>query len=290
MLKDMRQEIIEYVRSHSVLLKTNKEALDIYDGNLKPYIDNILKTSLSSNYYNAIKDRILPINILQRYVNKVSTTYSKPPKRECENPAHKEFLDFYSDAFSINNSAMICDVYSNLFKGFAWEPYVDKDGLPALRELPFDRFLVMSNSKTSPEDETIFIKIMGNKGDSDDTVLLHVYTDLEFDAFYMGGESADEYMIENQGINLYGVIPFVYGKRQKHKLIPTLDSDMLSITKAISVQLSDMAGALMFSCFPILYGIDINAENVVLTPNAFWSMKSDKDSDKTPVIGVLQPT
>jgi len=290
MLKDMRQEIIEYVRSHSVFLKTNKEALDIYDGNLRPYIDNILKTSLSSNYYNAIKDRILPINILQRYVNKVSTTYSKPPKRECENPAHKEFLDFYSDAFSINNSAMICDVYSNLFKGFAWEPYVDKDGLPALRELPFDRFLVMSNSKTSPEDETIFIKIMGNKGDSDDTVLLHVYTDLEFDAFYMGGESADEYMVENQGVNLYGVIPFVYGKRQKHKLIPTLDSDMLSITKAISVQLSDMAGALMFSCFPILYGIDINAENVVLTPNAFWSMKSDKDSDKTPVIGVLQPT
>lgn len=290
MLSDKRREIIEYIKCNAEFLRTNSESLDIYDGNLRPYIDAILRSSLSSNYYNAIRDRILPINILQRYVNKVSTTYSKPPKRECENPAHKDFLEFYEDALCINNSAMICDVYSNLHKGFAWEPHINKDGRPALRELPFDRFLVMSDSKESPEEETIFIKIMGKKGKDDDSTLLHVYTDTEFDAFYLNGVEASEYLVENQGVNLYGTIPFVYGKRQKHKLIPTLDSDMIAISKAISVQLSDMAGALMFSCFPILYGIDLNAENMTLTPNAFWSLKSDKDSDKTPTVGVLQPT
>jgi hypothetical protein len=289
MLKDKRPLIIDYVKQHATFLNKNKESLDIYDGNLRPYVDDILRSSLSSNYYHAIKDRILPINILQRYVNKVSTTYSKPPQRECEDESLKPYLEYYESEFNINGSAQICDIYSNLFKGFAWEPYINKDGCPRLRELPFDRFLVMSESKSSPEDETMFIKIMGQKGKSEDDILLHVYTDDEFDAFYLNGAEASEYLSENQGVNLIGVIPFVYGKRQKHKLIPTLDTDMLAMAKAIPVMISDAAGAQMFQCFTILYGIDINAENMVIAPNNFWSLKSDKDSDKTPVIGSIKP-
>ena len=289
MLKDKRREIIDYVKSHSYFLECNREALDIYDGNLRPYVDNILRSSLSSNYYNAIRDRILPINILQRYVNKVATTYSKPPQRECEDEALKPFLEYYEDEFDINGSAQIADIYSILFKGFAWEPYINKDGCPSLRELPFDRFLVMSESKSTPEEETVFIKIMGKKGKEDDTILLHVYTNEEFDAFYLNGAEAPEYLVDNQGVNLIGVIPFVYGKRQKHKLIPTLDSDMLAMAKAIPVMISDAAGAQMFQCFTIMYGIDINAENMTISPNNFWSLKSDKDSDKNPVIGSIKP-
>jgi hypothetical protein len=289
MLKEKRREIIDYITAHANFIHTNHEALDIYNGNLRPYIDDIMKSSLSANYYSAIKDRIIPINILQRYVNKVSTTYSKPPARFSENPTQQEFVDYYSEAFSIDNSGMIADTYSNLFKGFAWEPYVSKDGKPKLRELSFDRFLVMSDSKQSPEEETIFIKFMGKRGSSNDTMLLFVYTDAEFDAFYMNGNEASEYLVDNGGVNLYGVIPFVYGKRQKNKLIPTLDSDMLSVTKAISVMLSDAAGAQMFSCFSILWGIDVNVENMSMSPNAFWSLKSDKDSEKTPQIGSVKP-
>ena len=290
MLADKRDKIIAYVKEHRQFLETNKEALDIFDGNLKPYIDRILQQSLSENYYNAVRDRVLPINILQRFVNKVSTTYSKPPRREVEDENLKDYLSFYEAAFEINNSGNIADCYSNLFKGFAWEPFIDKNGNPALREIPFDRFLVMSESESNPEEETIFIKIMGKKGKEDDTTLLHVYTDTEFDAFYLNGMTASEYLAENQGQNLYGVIPFVYGKRQKHKLIPTLDTDMLSISKAIAVMLSDMAGAQTFQCFSILYGVDINAENMVMSPNAFWSLKSDRESDKVPQVGVLTPT
>lgn len=290
MLKDKRDKIIKYVRQHAEFLRTNKEVLDIYDGNLRPYIDKIMQESLSSQYYNAIRDRILPVNILQRYVNKVSTTYSKPPRREVEDESLKDYLSFYEDCLKINNSAMIADTYSNLFKGFAWEPFIDKNGKPALREIPFDRFLVMSESESNPEEETIFIKIMGKKGQTEDSVLLHVYTDEEFDAFYMNGATAFEYLAENNGVNLIGVIPFVYGKRQKHKLIPTLDTDMLAICKSIPVQLSDLAGCNMFQAFTVLYGVDINAENITLSPNAFWSLKSDRDSEKTPQVGTLTPT
>lgn len=290
MLKNKRAEIIEYVKSHRDFLATNTQALDIYEGNLKPYVDNILKGSLSPTYYNSIKDRILPINVLQRYIDKVSTTYSKPPVRKSANPRSQEFVDFYSATLNINNSASIADAYSNLFKGYAWEPYIDKFGKPALRELPFNQFLVMSDSMESPEEETIFIKFMGKKGKEEDSMLLFVYTDSEFDAFYMSGDEASEFLIENQGINVIGTIPLIYGKRQKNRLIPVIDSDMLAIAKAIPCQLTDASGAQMYQAFSIIYGIDISAENLKMSPNALWSIKSDRESDKNPQLGVLTPT
>lgn len=287
MLREKRKELAQYIKDHAEFLNTNFQASDIYEGNLLPYVDSILKKSLSETYYKAIRERILPINILQKYINKVSTTYSKPPKRESEK--YSEFVDYYVKKMSLNQSGMIADQYSNLFKGFAWEPYIDKNGNPAIRELSFDKFIVYSDSPINPEEETVFLKLMGKKGDSVDSMLVFAYTDEEFDAFYLSGEGADEYLVENQGLNPIGTIPFVYGKRQKNRLLPTLDTDMLAVTKAIPVMLTDAEGAQMFQCFSILYGIDINAENMSMSPNAFWSLKSDPSSDKQPQVGSIKP-
>ena len=51
--------------------------------------------------------------------------------------------------------------------------------------------------------------------------------------------------------------------------------------------LSDAAGAQMFQCFSILYGINVNVENITMSPNAFWSFKSDEE--KTPSVGSVKP-
>lgn len=289
MLKDMRNEIIEYVKAHRSFLERNAEALDIYQGNLKYYVDSILRSSLSDTYYKAIKDRVLPINILQRYIDKVSTTYSKGPKRSSSNDSMNEFIEYYTREFDLNQSGMIADQYSNLFKGFAWKPYIDKNGNPAIKEISYDRFLVMSKSSSSPDEETIFIEFMGKQGKEEDSYLFHVYTDTEFDAFYLNGSEASSYLQGNNGVNLYGTIPYVYGKRQKNRLIPVPDSDILAIAKSIPVMLTDAAGAQMFQCFSIIYGIDIDAENLSMSPNALWSFKSDQNSNKQPEIGTIKP-
>jgi len=289
MLKDKRKQIIEYVKSKRAFLSRNAEALDIYDGNLLPHVDAILKKTLSPQYYEPAKERILPINILQRYIDKVSTAYDKSPSRrsQSDNQRVNDFVEFYKEQFDMSVSGQICDQYSNLFKGFAWEPYIDLNGKPQLRELAFDKFLVMSDSMTSPEEETIFIKFMGYRSSDEDSLLLFVYTDLEFDAFYMNGQEASEYLMDNQGLNPIGVIPFVYGKRQKGKLLPTQDTDMLAISKAIPVQISDLGMAMMYQCFSIMYGIDVNSENLVMGPNVFWSLKSD--NEKNPEVGTIKP-
>lgn len=290
MLKQRRKEIIDYIKNQTQFLKTNTEALDIYEGNLRPYVDQILRSSLSANYYNSIKDRVLPINILQRYIDKVANTYSKEPKRTSVDAREQEFVDFYASALNIDQSGCIADAYANLFKGFAWEPYIDKNGKPAIREIPFNSFIVMSDSLVNPEEETIFVKFMGKMGNEDDSMLLFVYTDQEFDAFYMNGQEASQYLVDNQGINIIGTIPFIYGKRQKNRLLPVLDTDMLAITKSIPCMMSDASGAQMYQAFSIIYGIDISAENLKMSPNALWSIKSDRESDKNPQLGVLTPS
>lgn len=287
MLSDKRKEIIKYVKKHHPFIKRNVEALDIYEGNLLPYVDQIMQRTLSENYYNTIKDRIVPINIIQRYIDKVSTAYETSPIRTSESTIAQEFVDFYSKKLDMSVSGQIADQYSNLSKGFAWEPYINNKGEPAIRELSFDKFLVMSDSQTSPEEETIFIKFMGYKSTDENSLLLFVYTDAEFDAFYLNGEEASQYLVDNQGLNPVGVIPFVYGKRQKNKLIPTQDSDMLSIGKTLSVMLSDAAGAQFYQCFSLMYGIDVNNEGLVISPNVFWNLKSDMD--KKPEVGVIKP-
>lgn len=289
MLKQRRKEIIEYIKANADFINTNNEALNIYEGNLLPYIDKILRDSLSANYYHSIKDRILPINILQRFIDKVSNTYSKEPTRTSMDARNQEFVDFYAEALNIDQSGYIADAYSNLFKGFAWEPYIDKNGKPAIRELAFNSFIVMSDSMVNPEEETIFVKFMGKRNESEESMLLHVYTDTEFDSFYLDGSEASEYLVENQGVNVIGVIPFVYGKRQKNRLLPVLDSDMLRISKAIPVMLSDGAGAQMYQSFTQIYGIDLSFENAKIGPNVIWSLKSDRESDKTPQIGTIKP-
>lgn len=292
MLKDRRKEIIEYVKSQKEFLTKNKKALNIYEGNLLPYIDAILQKSLSPNYYNSIRDRIIPINILQRFIDKVSCTYSDGPVRTSasKNVKFQEFVDFYTKALCINQSAQIADAYSNLFKGYAWEPYIDKSGKPAMRELAFDSFLVMSDSMENPEEETVFIKLMGQYNENEDSLLLHVYTDDEFDSFFMNGQSNMGDLILNDGINSIGTIPFVYGKRQKNRLLPIVDSDMVKMAETIPVILSDAAGAQMYQCFSVLFTIDCNMDNLKLSPNSIWDIKSDQQSQKNPQVGVINPT
>lgn len=285
-----REMIIRKVKAHIEFLRVNAEKLDIYEGNLLPYIDQIMKMSLSPQYYLAIKDRILPINILQRYVDKVSVTYAKPPTRKAENEQSQKFVDYYSKALDINTSGLVADQFAAMFKGFAWEPYINDEGEPKLRELAFDRFIVISDSKVNPEEGNIFVKILGDPNDVNGECLLFAYTNEEFDAFYMNMNTAYEYLQDNDGLNQYEVIPFVYGKRQKNKLIPTQDTDILAFTKSIPVMLSDAAGAQMFQCFTILYGIDLSFENLKMSPNAFWNLKSDGANDKEPKVGTLNPS
>lgn len=295
-LADRIDELNDYIERNADYLALNNTLFNIKEGDLADLIKEDLRQSLSENYFSKIENRIVPINILRRVLDKLSKVYSHDPIRKVvvPNTSDEELLNWYEEKLDINLNGNMADEFSNLFKGFTWEPYLKDDGEPGLRTLPFDRFLVKSDSLTEPTKPDVFIKMMGNKflqrGDRLKEVSIRfAYDKDEFVAFTSDGELFPEAMLENDGINPFGVLPQMYSNRSPFSILPMQDTDILPLTKIIPVILTDLSGHVLFSVFSIIWGIDVSSENLTMSPNAFWSMKSDKDSDKQPQVGTLKP-
>ena len=292
-LKDKIPQFLKHINDHKLYLAHNAVMLDIYEGNLRPYVEASLKASLSEEYFTRIQERLVLINVLRRITQKVSKAYITKPQRTASVARSQADLDVYITALDLDARMQRADEYTSLFKGYALEPFANK-GRAYMRTLPFDRFLPFSDDPVDPTCMTAFIKFMPKRvveknGDSRIVDIYHVFTDEEFLSFDSDGDTVAEDMALNQGVNPYGTIPFVYGNRGNDRLIPTQDTDTLSLTKMVPVLLTDLSGAIMFQCFSVVYGIDVNAENLKMSPNAFWSLKSDKTSDKTPSVGTVKP-
>jgi hypothetical protein len=271
---------LKHIEDNKTFLANNAEKLEIYEGKLLPLVDNVMRTTVSANYYDKIKERLVPINVLTRIVDKLSKVYVSEPMRK--DAVYQDFIEKVEDEASLSMEMALADAYSHLFKGYALEPFLDR-GRVRIRVLPYDRFLPMANDPKCPTKMTDFIKIM-------DEDLFFAYTDTEFFAFNNKGQELPEYYEQNGGVNPLGRIPVVYGNRSRQDIIPVEDTDIVQMTKMIPVLLSDLAGAIMFQCFTVIYGIDVKAENLTMSPNAFWSLKSDSKNDSAkPSLGTIKP-
>jgi hypothetical protein len=285
------KELIDYVKKHQDFLEHNKKALNIFEGSLMVYVSKLMEKSLSGNYFNTIKDRIIPINVLTRIIEKLSKVYAYPVKRISE--SDQEFVDFMTKEIDLDMTMLEAEEYSHLHKGYALEPYLD-GASPRVRVLPYDRFLPFGTDPKDPTKMTGMIKFMGKVTHQGAEVdLFHWWTDLEFIAFTEKGIYSPDMPLNEEGdmviTNPIGKIPFVYGSRAKSKLVPTIDSDILQLTQMIPVVLSDLGGSIMYQCFTIIYGVDVKTANLTMSPNAFWDIKSDPKSEKTPQVGTIKP-
>lgn len=289
---DLKQ-FTEYIEQNRKYLKVNSELFEIFEGNLRPYVDDILRQSLSDQYYSRIQERIYPINILKRVIDKMSKVYGRKPLRYAT--TNKDILELYERLFNINYNFNKADEFNNLFKGYAMEPFINNEGVQDLRVLPFDRFLVESQSIQDPAAMTRFYKYIGKteKGGKEIDVWL-VYQDDLFVAIDADGDIVDQFMQDEDGerldgTNPIGFIPFFYSGESDYKVMPTQDTDTLALTKLLPVQISDLSGSILFQCFSIIVGIDVDDQNLIMSPNAFWNFKSDPQSDKQPSVDVLSP-
>lgn len=300
-LRNEIQAIVAYVKDKAPLIEHNNQLFDIYEGLLLEYLIKDLKQQLSKNSFGAMEHRIAPINLLKRVIDKLSKIYNKQPIRwlEKESENDQELFNYYLKQMGVDDSGMTLNELFNLFKNSAWEPFV-KNGKPALRVIPSNRFLVYSTDKVDPTEPTHFIKLMGQQkiiiNNKERLInVIYVYTNEEF--LPVGYEGNDVFILENvlfennnsEGVNPYGVLPFVYINQSKHSLISPIDTDTLRMTKIFPIILSDLNFAVMMQSFSIIYGIDINDENLQMSPNAFWRLKSDPSTNTKPEIGTIKP-
>jgi len=291
-LKDLRKDIYNHITKNEEFTLENSIKEDIFSGNLLSYIKEVLKNTLSENYYKKIKDRVIPINVYPRIIDKVSKVYSYGVSRTVENEDHQEIINYYVEKFDLDSKMMYADRYSNMFKGYLGEPFYDPIAEDVkFRVLPFDRFIPYSTNVNDDMDANVMIKLMGKRmvGKEEKTVY-YTYTKDEFDAFDSDLKTyAPAFGSNEQGVNPFGTIPFLYGNRDVNKLIPTQDTDIVAMAKMIPVLMTDLGGAIMFQCFTIIYTIDCEAGNLEMNPNAVWSFSSNNKSEKDPKIGTIKP-
>ena len=275
---------IEYIKQNEDLIVKNHEKLRIYEGDLLPFVKSVMMKTLSPHYYRQIEHRIMPINVLTRIVDKLSKVYISPPFRKDEN--YQEFIDSMIDDLDLDLSMSQADEFSHLFKAYALEPYVD-EGKARIRVLPADRFSVIGEDPIDPLRVTTFIKFMGKTHNGHH--LYYAYTANEFIPFTSNGDLYTQALDGNDGVNPYGIIPFVYGNRSRLNILPLQDTDIMQLTLMIPILLSDLAGAIMFNAYSVIYGIDLKVDKLDKSPNAFWNFKTDsKAENPKPEIGTIK--
>lgn len=278
--------------------------MKIQEGDLLPFVEIELAKQLSPKAFEVCRHRIPPINIQKRVVDKLSQIYAKPPTRkfaEGTGTQDKEMWDFYLESFGLDVSGQTLNEYFNLMKSCAWEPYLDAQFRPRVRELPKDRFFVMGLDPADPLRVTHLIKVMGRKiierrvekgTVTDDVAVLFCYTDDEFLIVLSNGDVDEDEMIRRRadGKNPFGVIPYVYLNRSKTSINAPADSDMYRMATLIPCLFADVNYALMFQAFSIWYGINVDTDTIPIAPNAYVSLKATQDNPGVkPELGVIKP-
>lgn len=274
-------------------LQNNCEALHIYEGTLKPFIEMDLKEQLSKRAFDVAKYRISPINLLKKVVDKLSQIYTQEPHRAVVGTEQDAKLyEFYEDSMDLNVSMQLANEYFNMHRAVLLEPYLDADYIPRLRAVPYDRFFVCAEDPTDPLKVTHVVKIMGKRNyNGHEKTFFYVYTDKEFVIMDEMGDIKFDIMASYglDGVNPYGRIPFIYINRSQVQVNPMADTDLMSMTRLVPVMFTDINYALMFQTFSIVYAIDLDTENFEMNPNVLISMKSDPTSGKKPELGQIKP-
>jgi hypothetical protein len=283
-------DLLKHVGANQEFIDINTVIFNILEGDLHTYVLESLRQQLkSSAAFEVAKHLIEPINILQRVTDKQTVLYSNEVTRTTENDTDQEILDFYVEEMNVNDVFADGNFSFNGTKVTAIEPFMDR-GQPSARSIPSHMFLPYSDDIINPQRATVMMKFMGERLDDEGNreKIIFAYSNEEFIAFNQEGVVLPEYKQQNSGENPFGIIPQTYVNKSNHLLIPKADKDSLKITTLIPMLLTKLNFAIEFQAQSIIYGIDVDSENLEYNPNAFWVLKSDGEGNK-PEIGSIKP-
>lgn len=288
MLRDKIEMMLSAWDSSTPSLNYKAELFCINEGDLLKFIVDALAATLgkdSKSFQFAIQ-RIPPINVLRKIVDKQSKIYNEPPSRMIVNGSSgdTELMEYYIKALKMNSQLDVANEFYNLTKiAFAmpqFDPIKSKHSLKIL--LPH-QFLPFGSD---PQDRMRLTELMTYQGTIENKKHFYAYSEEEFIHF---DDTGRQYPTLTGGENIYGAIPGAYVRKSRNLLYPKDDTDMKAMTVLIPTMLADLNLASMFSCFSIMYGIDVADEDRKYAPNAFWHLNSRDDTDAKPQIGTIKP-
>lgn len=276
------REILEDVEANQDKLKFNRAIFEILEGGLIKHIDIAIEDQNTGGSVALYKQRSAPINVLNKVIDKLSGLYENNPVRTTELPSDQELVDHYTEELNLDEVMGDANAAYNAYKAANVEIFEDgEEGEEelAVRSLSGHKYVPYSSSESNPMRLTEMVKIMDKK--------VWIYSKDEFKSVNEEGNEVKADYAENGGVNPYGIIPFIYRSKSRHLLMPINDSDTYKMVVLIPILIGDINTASQFMSSPIMYGIDISAEELKKQPNAFWNLKSG-DVNKPGQVGVIE--
>ena len=316
-LKDLMPDILAPYEKHVEYLEANRRLYEIFKGQIREEIEKSLRKEIISHAaFARICERIPPINILRKSVDKLSKVYIENPIRLADNESDQEVMGAISKASDLNNHMMVANSYYNLHNMFAIEPFVDS-GKQMVRVLGGHQFLPFSDDPSNPMKMTVFIKLLGNetqriaqeydeqgrKISEEDQVrrvtILALYSDDEFLIVDTGGAIRRDKMREMgitiaddsfTSVNGFGRIPAFYGNKSKSELVPFPNQEGLSMSILIPKLFADLNYSAQFMSHSIIWTKNTDISGQEINPDAVVNLGERTEENGDPEMGVITPS
>lgn len=272
------KKVIEALEAAKDTLEYNQIIFEMTEGNYLKHLTNSLSMELDPKNLRDAITRSAPINLLRKIFAKLSPLYNGDVTRTTENQADQDLIDFYVKDSDLNTHWGNSNFNFNAYKNTLLEIFITGGRVKA-RSLPSMQFIPYSDNMEDPLEVTAVLKVMSPKE-------YWVYSD---DLFIKTDEKGNilNHNTEDGLENPYGILPATYINRSSYTLIPTIDTDTVQMALLIGKLLTDVNFSSKYLANPILYGIDVDSENMERSPNIFWNLKSDVEG-KTPQLGVVK--
>lgn len=286
MLREVFPEILASYKNYASTFKHNNKIFKCMKGDQLSVLEQSFQDMESAIARQHMIDNAVSLNFIQKIVSKLSQIYTFDVTRTAS--SNQDLVDYYKEAMSIDDVMQNADELFNGMRSCLVEIYQKKDKSLAARPIPSDRFFVWSDDLLEPNIPTVYVKIVGfcnsltKKGQKAE--LFFAYTDTEFLAFDSDGSVRTEYLDGNDGVNVFGVAPFVYINRDIYDLIPTSNKDLLQNVILICKTYTEAKVANHFQSFPIriLKNVDLESSKIDINVNSVVVLNSKDGSGVSP--------
>lgn len=308
-LKQLIPDILLHYQQYWTQLQFELELYNMHEGQIRTkVIESLTKEMLSKAALRRAIERIPSINIPRKISDKLSKVYSKPPIRFSTKDI--ELIEDFSRMLHLNAEMSQCNRMANLNHRSALEIYV-QEGRQRVRVLNAHQFLVFSDNPKSPNEMTVFIKLLGrevktrqvitdsegNRDNNEDQItmvdIFALYSDKEFLIIDSDGAVRSDKMREigaTSTRNPFGVIPFVYINTSHSELVPFPNQTAFDMGILIPKLLTDLNYSAQFLSHSVIWTKNADLEGAEINPDAIVNLGDTDSNGNEPEIGTIDPT
>lgn len=279
--------IAKTIKSEKKMRKVEFEKFLMYNGAVKSVVEKAIKSEFKrKETITELMNRLVPLNIMKKIVDKLAGVYKEAPTRSVANEDTEEqkVLDMLEDSLEINVMMKEANRDFKRSKKALIEIYRDDEENPALRVVPphlYRAFAIRKKKKSKPN---VIAKI------DEANECLYIWSDESYFITDLDGEIKKDRMVElnnEQAENDYGVLPFVYINESSNSIDPIQDDDLYGISMIIPLLLTDLLFGLKYQCWSMIWTVGFKGD-LDFNPNSITHLDFGEEGE-VPSINQIKP-